>query len=135
MKLPPLNDEECGTGVFIQIPFFYILHVSVIPLCLVSALLWALGGSSGGNKLFRRLGVPYATAVALMLHGISYTAALSGAALGATAIWAIGYGKDSVLFKYLYHLKQNQEISDFCTRLTICVLFWAGYFLSLLCFG
>ena len=129
MKIPKLNPVEFFVGFFIELPFYYLVGVFILLVGVLSGLLWALGGAEGGNKLFRRIGVPLLTSLVLFCFGFGYFMILSG--IGASlALW-LGYGEESWLFKFYMKKTANHAKADFLTRMTTYFIFWLSYGLGL----
>lgn len=123
------NVEELGIGaVFGLSPMLFINWwvLLTMPLC---ALLWRLGGVTGGNKLFRRVGIPLTLCGGVFLATFDWLSLLP-----LLAMWApltMGYGipdartgdEGSVLGRFFFHVTdQNEMLADLLTRLTIGVL-------------
>lgn len=95
----------------------------------VSALLWAIGGSKEGKKIVRRIGVPLTTFIALIATGTAYWPSAFGAA-AAFGIVSIGYGESSALYKLMYKLYFTERTATFATRLITYVLYWLVFAIS-----
>jgi hypothetical protein len=106
------SPEEFFVGACLQFPLIFFVGWWVLPLMGLCAVLWRLGGVSGGNKLFRRLGPPFVAVIA------------SGKWLAILAVpfmvWlAPSYGKES----WLYRIVKN----DFLTRIICYGWYWAAF--------
>jgi hypothetical protein len=128
-----LNLEEMFIGAFIQAPFYFIIGWWVLLLMAISAILWALGGAANSNKLFRRLGVPVATSVAVALTTGNWLA-LAFIPLGWGAL-SIGYGipstqppdAGSFLGRFFLKILKTEKLANLATRLTIYSLYWISF--------
>ena len=119
MKDSFIQWEELFIGAVLQFPLYFIVGWVVLPIMLVSGLLWRLGGWKHGNKLFRRLGVPFVVCGSAMLYGASWTVFLAMPFM----VWlAPSYGKESWLFKKLKN--------DFLTRLICFGWYWIAFSLA-----
>lgn len=124
-----LNIEELCVGAFIQFPFYFIIGWWVIPLMIISAILWAVGGS--GPKLFRRLGVPIATSLAIVLWNFQYWTVLALFVAPGWGVISIGYGmpdktdKGSFLGRFYLGQLKNYAFANMATRVTTYMLYWS----------
>lgn len=129
-----LNLEEIFIGSMLQFPFYFLIHWWVLLLMPISGVLWALGGASESNKLFRRLGAPLASYLFvalylfLNLHITSYYLVL--AFIGGICSISIGYGESSFLYK-LYSKWYDEKVIDYPVRITTYVLYWLSFGLAL----
>jgi hypothetical protein len=113
------NLEEMFIGATLQFPLYFMVGWWVLPIMFVCGFLWRLGGVSGGNKLFRRIGVPSLVCLStfLILHHWTIFIAVP------FMVWlAPSYGVESWLFK----LVKN----DFLTRLICFGWYWAAFSLA-----
>lgn len=128
-----LNVEEIFVGAMIQFPFYFLIHWWVLLLMPISGILWALGGADNSNKLWRRLGVPLIAfvfiSIYLMLKPILLGYVAIGCIGGISAI-SIGYGESSFLYK-LYSKWFDEKVIDYPIRITVYVLYWLSFGLSL----
>jgi hypothetical protein len=120
-----LNVVELIVGFCIQIPFYYILGLWMIPLGVVSSILWALGGAEKGNKAFRGYGVPIATIVALMANMGDIL--IICAFIPAWVFLRIGYGAKSWLWCLYFGIRGNHQVADYLTRMTLYILYWVSF--------
>jgi hypothetical protein len=132
--LGKLNLEEIFVGACIQFPFYFLIGWWVLPLMLVSGILWALGGAEKSNKLFRRLGVAVATSVAVVLTNLHWWPVLLFIPAGWGVI-TLGYGmpsnddEGSVLGRF-YLALLPYKLANMATRLTTYVLYWVAFILT-----
>ncbi len=125
-----LNLVEIFVGIFIEVPFYFLISLFVLPLCVISGFLWALGGAEKSSKLFRSLGVPLVTCLFLWRLDVKYLHVWF--AFFPSVLWLrVGYGQDSWLFKLYMGIYDNQQEADFATRLTTYVVFWFIYAVTL----
>ena len=127
-----LNLEEIFVGTCIQFPFYYLVGWWVLVLMPVSGILWALGGAANSNKLFRRLGVPVATSLAVALTNPGWWWIAVFVPVG-WLVKSIGYGipdgedDGSVLGKFWKKILKNQRLTDFAVRLTTYIIYWIAF--------
>lgn len=124
--MPKLNIEELFVGGFIQLPFYFVIGLWVIPLAILSGLLWALGGAEDSSKLFRRLGVPFLAIFFLVASGWQSLLVLA-AYPGAVLACSLGYGLESKIWRFFYRIRQNHKAADFVTRLLTYSLYWISF--------
>lgn len=124
-----LNYEEIFIGAFIQTPFYFTIGWWVLLLMPISGLLWALGGAKDSNKLYRRLGVPLATCVAVIAYNWHFWAILAGL-LPAFCAVSLGYGESSWLFRKLEPWFKEIVI-DYPVRMITYALYWLSFGLAL----
>ena len=118
-----LNKEELVVGFLIQLPFFWIIKLWCFPVAIISGILWAMGGSSDGHKLFRRLGIPLVTIIALMaFKGLSFS--MIPAFFADFMVISTGYGLNSWLWKFWNNITNDHLKSDFLTRMSIYIAHW-----------
>lgn len=86
-----LNIEEIAVGSWLQFPFYFLIGWWVIPLMVLSGVLWAVGGSRDSVKAIRRLGVPLASVVAVIASNPHLWPCLAFIPIG-FVILSIGYG-------------------------------------------
>lgn len=115
-----INWEEVFVGACIQFPFYHIAGWWVIAMMALSAVLWELGGS--GAKIVRRLGCPLVSGIALLASGNALAALLG--TLGAFGACTLGYGEDSILYKWFPE-------NDFMIRLITYMLYWMSFGIAL----
>lgn len=126
-----LNPVEFWVYFFLQLPFYYVLGLWVFPLGVISGVLGAMGGAENSSKLFRRLGVPFATCIAI--NSVNHGFLLVWVALiPAVVVVSLGYGQSSWLFCLFYRVNSNQKIADYLTRLSLYVLYWLSFGIALL---
>lgn len=114
------NPEELViSGIASTIFLYWIVGWPVFAITVVCGVLWRLGGVTGGNKLFRRLGVPFVVCGSAMLYGASWTILLAVPFM----VWlAPSYGKESWLFKIIKN--------DFLTRIICFGWYWIAFSLA-----
>lgn len=132
-----LNPEELLTGSLYGIIFFPVTRFWAIPVGIVSALLYALGGMEGGAKIFRRLGVPAVQAVTLFLVTRHILVLVIGFPLAYAAL-SLGYGtpsgtdSGSALGRFWIRLVgANYLEADILIRGTIFVLYVLAFGIGL----
>jgi energy-coupling factor transporter transmembrane protein EcfT len=113
------NPEEFFVGAMLQWPLYFIVGWWVIPLMIVCALLWRLGGTKGGSKLFRRLGAPLVVCSSAFIFEHNWAIFL---ALPFMTWVAPSYGKDSWLYKWLG--------DNMLTRTITYGWYWATFLLA-----
>jgi hypothetical protein len=93
------NPEEIIiSGLLSTLPLYYLIGWPVFAISAVCGLLWRTGGVKDGNKLFRRLGVPFVVCGVSMFYGVGWTILLAVPFM----VWlAPSYGVDSWLFQKL----------------------------------
>ena len=93
------NPEELViSGIASTIFLYWIVGWPVLAITAVCGVFWRLGGVTGGNKLFRRLGVPFVVCGSSMLYGVSWPIFLAVPFM----VWlAPSYGVNSWLFKII----------------------------------
>lgn len=122
------NKEELFTGFCLQLPLWQITKLWTVPIMLVCAVLWRLGGWSKGNKLYRRLGVPLVVCGASMLFGVSWTILLAVPFM----VWlAPSYGEGSQLFKVMLQWFGDSKRADFFTRIITYLWYWLAFGIAL----
>ena len=126
-----LNLEEMFVGVMIQWPFYFAIGWWVLLLMPISGLLWALGGAEKSNKLWRRLGVPLATSIAIIAYNVKLWPA-GVAFLPAFGVLSMGYGESSWLYK-LYSKWFKEDVIDYPIRITTYILYWFFYAIGFIC--
>jgi hypothetical protein len=130
-----LNPEEIAVGAFIQFPFYFVIGWWVLLLMPISGLLWALGGAEKSNKLFRRLGVPVATNVAVIASNVNWWP-MALAILPMWGVVSLGYGmpdatdEGSWLGRKYLSLLKNYRWANLATRVTTYVLYWVAFLLT-----
>ena len=129
-----LNIEELFVGACIQYPFYFLIGWWVLPLMVVSAILWALGGAEKSNKLFRRLGVPVASSISVLL--VLQWWFIPIFILPGWGSITLGYGmpdatdEGSFLGRLYLKFLKNYKLAQFATRITIYILYWASFILT-----
>jgi len=121
MLLNSLNKEEIAVGFFIQLPFYFLIGLWVLPLAVLSGLLWAIGGD--GYKWVRRFGVPALTTLALIYNHHFIFLAYPFACLAV----CLGYGEKSWLWNGFMDLKGDRKEADYLTRLITYILYWITF--------
>lgn len=129
-----LSLEEMFIGHGIQFPFYFVIGWWVLPLALVSSMLWAYGGAEGTSKAWRRIGVPAATAGFVVAFNPTMVWMLAFIPAGWGAL-TVGYGmpstqppdEGSTLGRLMLKVLKNYKIAEFATRLTTYLLFWAAF--------
>ena len=115
------NPEEIFVGACLQFPIYFIVKWWAIPIMILCGFLWRAGGCKGGNKLFRRIGVPLVVtgATFIFLHHFWIFLAVP------FMVWlAPSYGQDSWLFKIIKN--------EFLTRLICFAWYWSAFSLAFL---
>lgn len=120
------NREELAIGAIfgLSVVMFIGLWVFItMPMC---ALLWRLGGVTGGDEWFRRMGVPSVIVLSVFIASHQWISLLP-----IILFWlplTMGYGipdatdEGSKLGAFWYKVtKQNRVLSDILTRLTIAL--------------
>ena len=116
-----LEPEEWFVGAFLQAPLYFIVGWWVIPIMVLCGILWRLGGWTFGNKLFRRLAVPFLVCLSTFLVERHWQIFL---AMPCMCWVAPSYGIDSWLFKIVKN--------DFLTRLICFAWFWTTFSIAYL---
>lgn len=112
-------EEIVIDGLCSTIVLYWIIGWPVFAIAAVCGLLWRAGGVKDGNKLFRRLGVPFVVCGASMIWGASWTVFLAAPFM----VWlAPSYGKEA----WLYKLVKN----DFLARIICFAWYWLAYCLA-----
>lgn len=119
------NPQEIFIGACLQFPFIFIIGWWVLPMMLICGIFWRIGGMTGGNKLFRRIGVPLVGMASAFANGF-WISGVIGAVLSSASIWTISYGEDSVFYKFFFNMSHNLKKADFQVR----TLLYVCYFLS-----
>jgi len=107
--------------------FMIVLTIKwwAVPVMVVCGILWRIGGTEGGNKLARRIGVP------LVLCGSTFCVFREWPIFLAVPfmIWACpwSYGADSWLFKKIKAFVIVQEKADSITRFILFVWYWGVF--------
>ena len=112
-------EELIIDGIASSIFFYWLIGWAVLPLICVNGVLWRLGGVKGGNKLWRRLGVPFVVCIisAISLHKPFLMLAIP------FMVWlAPSYGEESWLFKKLNN--------DFLVRIICFWWYWLAFSLA-----
>ena len=123
------NPQEIFIGACLQFPLVFIIGWWVIPVMIISSLLWRLGGVAGGNKLFRRIGVPLVACGSSFLLGIGWKIFLAIPFM----IWfAPSYGENSWLFKLIKKVTNHQRKADYLTRTILYAWYWLAYGIALI---
>lgn len=121
-----LEPEEYFIGACLQFPIYFVVGWWVIPIMLICSLFWRLGGVAGGNKLFRRIGVPLVICLSTFLVVRDWPIFLAIPFM----VWLCpSYGEGSSLYKF-YSKIADPVKADFLTRITTYVLYWASYFIA-----
>jgi hypothetical protein len=109
-------EELVIDGICSTIFLYWLVGWPVFAISVVSGILWRLGGVKGGNKLFRRVGVPLVVCGATFLTFHNWLIFLAGPFM----VWlAPSYGEKSWLYKRLKN--------DFLVR-GICFLwYWTAF--------
>lgn len=132
MKLKDFFDNwyELRTGALLQIPLCLIVGWWVTPIMLVCAVLWRLGGVTGGNKLFRKVGVPLVVcwATYVDMHAPLIFIAIP------FMIWLFpSYGKSGFIYKFFINSGDgDEEYADFMTKMTGHIWYWVSFYIVLL---
>ena len=109
-------EEIVIAGLLSTLPLYYLIGWPVFAISAVCGLLWRAGGVKGGNKLFRRLGVPFVVCVVSMFLGVGWTIFLAAPFM----VWlAPSYGVESWLFKIVKN--------DFLTRIICWAWYWSAF--------
>jgi hypothetical protein len=132
MKLKDYFDnwEEIFIGAMLQFPLYFIIGWWVIPAMLVCGLLWRAGGVRGGNKAFRRFGVPIVvtSTTFVVLHEWQIFLAVPFMIWGCP--WS--YGKESWLFNFIMIRTHNVHTADFLTRSILFAWYWLVFSIALM---
>jgi len=112
-----LEPEEYFVGAVLQFPLYFIVGWSILPVMAICGLLWRLGGISGGNKLFRRLGVPFVVCFATFMCTKNQWIWFAVPFM----VWLnpMTYGIDSWLYRWLKN--------DFLVRILGYAWYWAAF--------
>lgn len=123
------NPEEIFVGACLQFPLIFIVGWWVIPIMAVCGLLWRAGGVTGGNKLFRRIGVPLVVCGSTFLVFREWWIFLAIPFM----VWLCpaSYGKSSWLFKWILGIVKNEKKADIITRGILFVWYWFSFCLPL----
>lgn len=123
------NPQEMFIGAALQFPLVFIVGWWIIPIMLVCGILWRLGGMTGSNKAFRRVGVPLTVCGAASLFGINWPIFLAVPFM----IWLApaSYGESSWLFKLFKRITNSQKKADFYTRSILYSWYWATFSIAL----
>lgn len=121
------NREELATGFLFGLAQVFIAGWLAVAIAVPCAVLWRLGGVKGGNRWFRRLGVPCVIAGALFLATHSLWCLVPFAAMWGPL--SLGYGipdppdEGSKLGAFFFKLtKKNEKLANILTRGTIALL-------------
>ena len=141
MKIPnikALNPEEIAVGFCVGLASAVKIGYWSLPLAVLTAYLWAAGGAKGeegGNKAYRRFGVPTAWVLAVMT--ITQNHWTLAAWLPAHGVTRIGYGipttqpvdAGSFLGRFFYsvisdgmEITARQHLATILTRATTYLL-------------
>lgn len=126
-----LNIVELIVGFVIQLPLYYLIGNWVFLLCVMSAFLWALGGS-GFGRAWRFLGVP--TVASLMIWIFNSFPQIWYVYPALCLIASEGYGEKSSLWSFFYELTTNHQKADYLTRMVTYFSYWFVIGLSLIIF-
>ena len=114
------NKEELFIGACLQFPLYFIVHWWVILIMIACGLLWRAGGVTGGNHLFRRLGVPIVICGSTFISCHHWQIMI---AVPFMILWCpASYGEDSWLYKWLKN--------DFKVRGILFAWYWAVFFIA-----
>lgn len=129
-----LKPEEYVMGAVVGGAFFLFLGWWALLTAALCALLWRCGGISGGNKLFRRLGVPTVLCTAFVFsHGMPFALASISAVLS-FAVLSLGYGipdatdEGSHIGRFWLRILHDYQEADFMSRFTIGILLGLSFF-------
>lgn len=121
------NREELFIGGLFGLSTVFISLWWAVPAAILCAILWRLGGTEGGNKWFRRMGVGFTMCLSVLLSTYNLLAMVPLAMLWGPL--SLGYGvpdatdKGSALGAFFYKIcKHNQKLADLFTRMTIGIL-------------
>lgn len=122
------NREELFVGAMLQWFLYFLIGWWVIPVMIVCAFLWRMGGWSRGNKLWRRIGVPLVVCGTAFAMGIKWPIFLAGPFM----VWlAPSYGEKSWLYKQI----GPRVGRDFLTRICCYFWYWSAVSLGILLAG
>jgi hypothetical protein len=129
-----MEPEEWVVGAAFGISFLPFMGWWGVLSAALCAFLWRLGGVKGGDKLFRRVGVPVVVGTFLILGGsISLSWALLSACLS-FGVLSLGYGipdgedAGSALGRFWCSIIKEKNVADAITRGTIGLLFGIAWF-------
>ena len=134
MKLKDFFDnpeELIISGLMATVPIYWIIGWWVTPVFVACGLLWRAGGVTGGNKLFRRIGVPLVVCGATFLVFREWWIFLAGPFM----VWLCpaSYGKSSWLFKWiLARVGGDGRKADIITRGLLFFWYWSAFFIALI---
>lgn len=124
------NPEEIFIGAALQFPLYFIVGWWVAPVMLLCGVLWRLGGTAGGSKLFRRIGVPLVVCsmTFFSLHDWQIFLAIP------FMVWLCpaAYGKDSWLYKWILGIVKNEKKADLIVRGILFVWYWSAFGIALM---
>ncbi|MBI3981188.1 hypothetical protein HY345_04275 [Candidatus Microgenomates bacterium] len=132
-----LNREEILTGFIFGISFVHIIGWWCLPLAMISSFLWALSGSPGQDKFWRRLGVPFCACLIVFFLKHNWIIWLSLPM--AFTVLSIGYGiptidKDgnltdegSWLGRFFWNKTGSSRTSNILTRAVIYLLLFLSF--------
>jgi hypothetical protein len=124
------NPFEIFWGACSQFPIILIIKWWAIPVMFLCGLLWRLGGTAGGSKHARRIGVPLVLCLSVFIHFHRFGIFLAVPLMIWGCPWS--YGADSWLFIKMKQLTGNQEMADLYTRFVLLVWYWAIFMAALL---
>lgn len=118
------NPEELAIGATFGVAPLFITGWLAPLAAIACAILWRMGGVKGGNKWFRRLGVPFFISLEILLATNAWISILPFLLMWAPL--AMGYGipdltdEGSKLGAFFYKLTgKNERAANFYTRLVI----------------
>ena len=122
--------EEIFIGACLQFPVYFLIKWWAVPVMIACGLLWRAGGVTGGNKLFRRLGVPGVVCLSAFLVLHQWTIFLAVPFM----VWLCpaSYGKSSWLFKWILENVQDEKKADIITRGILFFWYWTAFFIVLM---
>lgn len=135
------NPEEVLTGAVVGISFMGLIGWWALPLALITAILWRMGGSDEWDKNWRRLGVPTVVVAILSWATQSWIPLLSWLPFWGSL--TLGYGipdegehRNTIGGLVACYITRKQPLCDFITRsiigfiMALCfvqIIGWPGY--------
>lgn len=111
-------------GAMLQWPLYFFVGWWVLPVMVVTAFLWRMGGWSRGHKLYRRVGVPLVVCGVSIFFGAGWAMLLAGPFM----VWlAPSYGEKS----WLYTQVGPRVGRDLITRVICFGWYWAVLLLGI----
>jgi hypothetical protein len=108
------NKEELFIGAFLQFPLYFIVGWKILPIMVITAILWRWGGVTDGWKPARWALVPITICLSAFLAHCYWTIFLATPFM--VKLMPFSYGKSGWLFKWLKN--------DFLVRLIFFGWYW-----------